>query len=96
MAVYDNDLLSVGAVTPVLLSSVLPASGFPKAAIICVQDAAVRMTLHGAAPNNGTKNGLLLGINGIYRIEGNRDMENAQFLATSGTAVISVNWEQGE
>lgn len=96
MAVYDNDVISVGAVTPVLLSASIPTTGHPTGVIICVQDAAVRMTLHGAAPNNGTKNGIALGIGGVYHLDSLRDMENAQFLATSGTAAISLNWEQGE
>lgn len=94
MAVYSNEVIEVLTDVETLT---IPEDGWPQAAILSVQEAAVRLTLHGEDPVNAEFNGVLIPAGGIYRVT-KRDMASARMISADGvtTAYVSVNYEQGD
>lgn len=94
MAFNDNEVLTVSS-TPITLTSSKITTGFPIGVTISVETAPIRLTLTGVAPNNTTKNGIVLAAGTVFQITGKRDMTNLKMIKSGGTdASVSVLYEQ--
>jgi hypothetical protein len=94
MAFHENEVIVVSG-TVVGLTPANLSTGYPRAVVLSVEDAPIRLTLSGVDPDNGDKNGLVLLAGSVVRVSGSRDMANIRMIATTGTdASVSAMYEQ--